>query len=280
MERAYFNNRLFDPTLDFTKRSVPWETAVNMIMPVIGTQLMGRAKDVGTLGEQTYNLLNRKDKYEGDEFMATELLRAVNALGLTYISPFASDINLALKSYNDEFYKSKLPLELFEADKIIHNFSLTNDEVEQIFSDEYNRVLELAKKNKEINPEEEARKVANKKVQNYLDDVDNDALYYLYTVKGKKSNNAEYIDGLYELMKDINADKTIPNEKKKVLNEKMANEAKRLEAMYKAYVKGDKSNTVFLFEDQDVSNEYFDRKINEKVQAKINAIEKELIRYR
>lgn len=81
-------------------------------------------------------------------------------------------------------------------------------------------------------------------------------------------------------MKDINADKTIPNEKKKVLNEKMANEAKRLEAMYKAYVKGDKSNTVFLFKDQDVSNEYFDRKINEKVQAKINAIEKELIRYR
>ena len=124
------------------------------------------------------------------------------------------------------------------------------------------------------------RKVANKKGQNYLDDVDNDALYYLYTVKGKKSNNAEYIDGLYELMKDINADKTIPNENKKVLNEKMANEAKRLEAMYKAYVKGDKSNTVYLFKDQDVSNEYFDRKINEKVQAKINAIEKELIRYR
>ena len=39
-------------------------------------------------------------------------------------------------------------------------------------------------------------------------------------------------------------------------------------------------DTVFLFKDQDVSNEYFDRMINGKVQAKINAIEKELIRYR
>ena len=279
MERAYFNNRLFDPTLDFTKRSVPWETAVNMIMPVIGTQLMGRAKDVGTLGEQTYNLLNRKDKYEGDEFMATELLRAVNALGLTYISPFASDINLALKSYNDEFYKSKLPLELFEADKIIHNFSLTNDEVEQIFSDEYNRVLELAKKNKEIYPEEEARNVASKKVQNYLSDVDNDALYKIYTYESGGFRNSEYIDGLYELMQDINADKSLRNEEKKAWNDKMAKEALKLQKIYDSYMKGESEDVVFIYDDA-LLEEYLNRKINEKVQNKLNLIEKKLIRYR
>ena len=279
MERAYFNNRLFDPTLDFTKRAVPWETAVNLIMPVIGTQLMGRAKDVGTLGEQTYNLLNRKGKYEGDEFMATELLRAMNALGMTYISPFSADINLALKSYNDEFYRSKLPLELFEADKIIHNFSLTNDEVEQIFSDEYNRVLELAKKNKEINPEEEARNVASKKVQNYLSDVDNDALYKIYTYESGDFRNSEYIDGLYELMQDINADKSLRNEEKKAWNDKMAKEALKLQKIYDSYMKGESEDVVFIYDDA-LLEEYLNRKINEKVQNKLNLIEKKLIRYR
>ena len=275
-DKVYGTNRLIDPTLDFTKRSVPWESVVNVALPVTGSQFLQMASDVGTLGKQGKALVSTGEKYETDEFKMSEVVRATNAVLGAYINPFASDVNIMAKALNDEMYKSQLPVELFEADKIIHNFSLTYDEVNEIFDQTYNDVLARAKKDKIDNPEDVARRIANKKVQSYLDDVDNDNYYYLYT----KGRNREYIDGLYELMKEINADKTLKSEEKRVLNEKMSNEALRLQSLYDAYVKGDKINTVFTYKDQDVWNQYLSRGIDEKVQNKLNLMEKKLIRYR
>ena len=237
-------NRYIDPTLDLSKSSIPWETAVNTLFPVIGSNMTQMALDVKTLATQPYNYVQGKmaeDKYDANEFKGFELLKAVNSLFMAYTIPVSADINNMSRAMLSQ-QSRKVPEEVKDADILLHNFTLTNDEVRQMYEDKYKDVYDRAKKAGDENPMETALEAADRVEKTYLMDKDDNDYYSFYW------NNKKNIDILGDVLMDVVNDKSMKISERKEWFKKINANATDLQEQFNGYQKGE--DNMFMVDDE------------------------------
>lgn len=264
-------NRYIDPTLDLGKSGIPWETAINTVFPVIGSNFAQMGIDAQQLGKQPYNYIMgqmAENKYDADEFKAFELVKAANSLFLSYTLPISADINNMSKAMLTQ-QSTRVPNDLKEPDILINNFTLTDKEVNQMYEDKFNEVLERAKKDNSNYPIEEAKMAADKVVKTYLSDKDDNDYYAFYQYNKKE------IDMLDDVMMSIVTDKTMKHSERLEWYKTINENGRLLQESFNSYKKGKDSK--YMPEDK-IYQRWLEKGLDVKWESINKNIEKKIIK--